>query len=641
MSEQLRTRLAIAGTALTVIAIWMLAHPYSGIESNDSSLYALLALARLHPQSLAADVFLRFGSQDTYTVFSPLFAAAVRLFDLEPAAAALAFAGQVTFIVCGWLLARSVMPARLALLSVGLLIALPSNYGDAHSFSYVESFLTPRQLAEAAILAALAANLTRRYALTCVCLLVAIVLHPIMALAGIVMLASLHVAVPRPRLALVVATGAVLLSLVPILVIPRGIFAPFDPQWLNLITSVTPYLFLRTWTLADWAHVALPIAVLALGASTGSVPSVRKLCLAALLTAACSLAVCWFYLDVLHSVIFTQMQPWRWLWLVASLAALLLPVVVRDCWRIGRPGRVAVVLLGATWVLTDNTADPYIAWTCIALACIACMAIRLQSPQAARLLFFASCVLLIGAFMCNLAFKFQYVPLNATEAVHGNLLAAKALQAWGGDGVLYALALIVAWSLIERQGSRLGTLLLCATAAISCLVLVPLAWRSWTDFHYTAQSRASFAPWRDVIPQHAQVVWPRNPMGAWYLLERPSYYSGHQFAGDVFSRAKAIEIHRRASVVASALQATAPSPVIPAHANAAARSDNGTPTIPPSADNLNAKGLAVLCSDPELDFYVSWTSIGPTPAGVIVPNPAKPRHQLHLYRCADFRNSSG
>jgi len=27
----------------------------------------------------------------------------------------------------------------------------------------------------------------------------------------------------------------------------------------------------------------------------------------------------------------------------------------------------------------------------------------------------------------------------------------------------------------------------------------PLAWQSWTDFHYTPSLRAQFAPWRGVI----------------------------------------------------------------------------------------------------------------------------------------------
>ena len=89
----------------------------------------------------------------------------------------LAFVGQLALFVCGWLFARTVMSARLALLAVGLFIALPSNYGAVHTFKYVESYLTPRQLAEAATLAALAASMTGRYALTCACTLAAMLLQ--------------------------------------------------------------------------------------------------------------------------------------------------------------------------------------------------------------------------------------------------------------------------------------------------------------------------------------------------------------------------------------------------------------------------------------------------------------------------------
>src|SRR5262249_50042359 len=153
VTDQLQARWSAVGMVLIIAAIWMVQHPYLGIVGNDSSLYSLIALARLHPDSLSADVFLRYGSQDTYTVFTPLFAAAIRLLDLEPAAAILSFLGQIGFLGCAWLLARSLMPARWALLAVGLLIALPSNYGVAHIFSYVESFLTPRQAAEALTLA--------------------------------------------------------------------------------------------------------------------------------------------------------------------------------------------------------------------------------------------------------------------------------------------------------------------------------------------------------------------------------------------------------------------------------------------------------------------------------------------------------
>src|SRR5580692_3942969 len=139
--------LALAALGFIVAAVWILQRPYRGLN-HDSVLYALSALARLHPM-LTHDVFLRFGSQDSYTVFGPLFAAAVRALDLEPAAALLTLLGQIAFFVAGWALARRVMSARLALLAVGLLISLPSDYGALQDFNYIEGFLTPRQMAEA------------------------------------------------------------------------------------------------------------------------------------------------------------------------------------------------------------------------------------------------------------------------------------------------------------------------------------------------------------------------------------------------------------------------------------------------------------------------------------------------------------
>jgi hypothetical protein len=643
MSNQIRIRLATVATVFTIAAIWILQNPYGGLEYNDASLYSFLALARLHPQSLPADVFLRFGSQDAYTIFGPLYAAAIRICGLEPAASILAFAAQVAFFICCWLFARNFMSARLALLAVGLLVALPSNYGAEHWFHYVENFLTPRQLSEAATLAALAASMTRRDAITAICLLTAILLHPIMATAGIVLLACLHIAIPRPRVAVVVAGGMALLFLVPILIIPSGVFAPFDPEWLKLSVSGASYLFMARWHAEDWAHLAAPIALLALGAATTSTPRVRNLCFAALLTATCSIAVNWIYVDLLHSVIFTRMQPWRWLWLVECVAVMLLPVVVRDCWRTDQSGRAGLVLLAATWVLSRSTADPYVASGCVALACLSALTVVwLKNTQSARSVMLGSWLLFICAILFNLSFKFQNVPLNPAGASNVPLLDPQTVRLWGGDGVLYAFALVIAWSFIARQASQIGTLLLCVAAAVACWIATPLAWQSWTDFQYTPALHTAFAAWRAAIPQQAEGVWPQNPMGAWYLLERPSYYSRHQIAGDIFSRQKAIEIHRRAGFVASVFQAASleqtglgkPAVKLPSSANG-----QGAPA---NADNLNEKGLALLCADPALDFYVSRVHLSlPPGAGAIVPNPLKPRSQLHLYRCADIRKGDG
>jgi hypothetical protein len=631
--DRLASRIALAGSSLVILAIWILQHPYGGIDYNDSTLYTLLALARLNPQLLSDDVFLRFGSQDTYTVFSPLFAAAIKLLDLEPAAALLSLAGQILFFGCGWLLARRVMPARQAALAVGLLVALPSSYGVGSIFNYVESFLTSRQMSEALVLAAVSSTLARRPLMTAVCLLAAMLLHPIMALAGFVMLACLCVVLPRPRLALVLLAALLAASLVPILLIPRGVFAPFDATWLGLALDSTPYLLLSQWGPRDWCHLAVPVAVLAIGAIESPSSVARRLCRAALITAASSVIVMLIYCDLLHVVIFTQVQPWRWLWLVQVLAVVLLPVIAHDCWQNGLPGRTALILLLGAWALRD---DPATLITALLAVASVAAASRLAHQRQARMIFLGACALLIVALAINLAAKFSYAEINDTDANRASPLEANWLRIWGGDGVLYSAVLVAWWTWSWRTGRQphlWAAIALSSMAAIVAVLLTPLAWQSWTNFHYTRAAYTAFAPWRTAIPQHSQVIWPHNPVGAWYLLERPSYYSIHQVAGDIFSRAKAIEIHRRAASIANALATSRAAP--PQHGpGIRTRAE-----LPANADRLDARGLVLVCGDPQLAAVVSWNRIGPETLVPVVPNPGRPARRLHVYRCADLRKT--
>ena len=73
--------ITLVAFGLLLLAIWMIQHPYQGIE-HDAVLYTLFGLERLHPDSLHADVFLRFGSQDSFSVFAPLYSTAMRLFGM-------------------------------------------------------------------------------------------------------------------------------------------------------------------------------------------------------------------------------------------------------------------------------------------------------------------------------------------------------------------------------------------------------------------------------------------------------------------------------------------------------------------------------------------------------------------------------
>jgi hypothetical protein len=620
--------LALAALGFIVAAVWILQRPYRGLN-HDSVLYALSALARLHPM-LTHDVFLRFGSQDSYTVFGPLFAAAVRALDLEPAAALLTLLGQIAFFVAGWALARRVMSARLALLAVGLLISLPSDYGALQDFNYIEGFLTPRQMAEALVLASLAMTLADRRIVGGICLLAGMLFHPIMAFAGLVTLFCLYVAIPRPRIALLIASVAFTVSLGTALLAPIGPLRSFDAAWLDRVYA-NGYLFMSQWSIRDWSHFCVPAGVLIVGVLASHAPVARKLCGASLLTAAAGIFATLIFCDLLHVVLLTQMQPWRWLWLAQVMAVLLLPLIVLDCWRIDLLGRAAVVLLASAWALRNLPASPG-----IVLAAIVCAAsaARLKDWRYARLISIGCNALLVLALLIDLLpHALQGIDPLAPSSFSGRLV--QWMGVWAGDGLPYVLILgVVCWLGTRRQVSLGATLL--AAAAIFVCVLAPAGWHSWTTYEYTPALRARYAPWREVIPTNAEVFWATSPVSVWYLLERADYWSPPQSAGDIFSREKALETQRRALSVLSALDG--------AGQRHPPDSDRNSPwyRAPHQArpENLDTPAAAAVCADSALSFIVSRVALGPTMYPEIIPNPEEPVRHLWLYRCADVQRAN-
>ena len=59
--------------ALLITGLYLFLHPYQGLI-HDARLYTLQALNHLHPDLYSNDVFLKYGSQDSYTLFTPVYA---------------------------------------------------------------------------------------------------------------------------------------------------------------------------------------------------------------------------------------------------------------------------------------------------------------------------------------------------------------------------------------------------------------------------------------------------------------------------------------------------------------------------------------------------------------------------------------
>ncbi|MGO8977615.1 MAG: hypothetical protein ACLQNV_29365, partial [Steroidobacteraceae bacterium] len=185
-------------------AIWLLTHRYGGI-TNDAQLYAIQALARIHP-SLGKDLYLQNVSQDHYTVLTPLYAAVIRSMGLAPAALLLMILCRVCGLAAAWLLVRRFANPAAAALALALLIIVPGSYGGSGVFHTAEDFLSARSFAEALVVSALACHFGGYRRLGLAIASATLLVHPLMALPGVLLL--ICIGLPT-RVTVILAIGAI------------------------------------------------------------------------------------------------------------------------------------------------------------------------------------------------------------------------------------------------------------------------------------------------------------------------------------------------------------------------------------------------------------------------------------------------
>jgi hypothetical protein len=605
-NDIVRRKLGLAVVLLLCVSTWALAHGYRGIE-HDACLYTLQALARLRPDSLAQDVFLRFGSQDRFTLFSPIYAALIGRLGVGPAAAVLTLTFQLAFLAGATVLARRVMPTSMALLGVAVLLAIPGFYGADRVFRVVEPFVSPRMAAEALVLFALAAALGCRRKLALGLLAAAMLLHPVMAAVGFAALVLPHRGLPRSQPGLLLAGAGVLLAAA------AAVIGRLDSTWLGLIEGRSPYAFLTHWSLEDWGRTAVPLATLAVGSRVLGSSGARDLCQAALWASLAGLALTLVGCDGLRLTLVTQLQPWRWLWLATTVAALLLPAIAGAGWQSPVAGKITTLLLVSTWIFAAGMLA-----LLTSLAAVASLGLaRYSARPELRHVLYGSVGLLLIAGVNSIASNLLF--LESFYADPQIPLWIRHVAGVTGDGSIPVAAVLLATWLARHERGTPALVLLAALAGMVCIALFPDAWRRWSQQRFPAVLVAQFASWRALIPPGAAVFWSESALESWVLLERPSYLSVLQSSGMMFSRAAALELQRRADALRGVVPATA-----------YLRLDGGGAGIGPSSSQLEQA-----CATSEFRFLVtpvrlSWQPVAELPAAVWHSSGG-----LRLYRCSD------
>jgi hypothetical protein len=138
------------------------------------------------------------------------------------------------------------------------------------------------------------------------------------------------------------------------------------------------------------------------------------------------------------------------------------------------------------------------------------------------------------------------------------------------------------------------------------LLLGPAAFKQWHTFG-SAVDINEFSDWAAAVPPTSTVlVTPTHDVGGfvWFTLGRPNYLAVDQSAGVVFSRATAMEVLRRSTVLLPLMD---PNWKIMTSLRAAAVTGRKADA---AARPLTATNLRQVCADPTLGFVISPADIG-------------------------------
>jgi hypothetical protein len=630
---------------LLVLSVWLLTRAYQGIR-HDSRIYIGRALADLDPNGVGRDALFAFDGQTHLTIYSFFTVPLVRFLGASTSAIVITYATLLIWLASAAWLASQMMPRRLIPAALICAAALPAVYGPFSIFSFAEPFASPRGLAEAGVLLALAGWLSGRRFLACVALVFALALHIPTALAGAGVL-FIVLAVDTPIVWLIalmfgaVAAAAGLLHFGP----AKILFQSYDPQWLAINRERNRFLFVSLWPAAAWSHAVVSGVTLFIAAASTQ-GHLRRVLLATLVVAAAGVSASYFLGELPSNILLLQLQPWRTLWLVKLLALMMSPFCASVLWSAGRKDSYLVLaLLACAWYVIDYS------WFALPLSVIT-LALFMYDRYSAgdhtsrRTLWLAvSACLSLGLIdtSCNI-----FVEANLLRAAHiaGAPLSAQAFAPLLPELGFFAAAAAVVLSL--KPWPRTATWR-AAALAVSVVILLPLA-VLLADRRDATQRMSDVGAGRDTIesllgPTPNGVVWVSGQTQPLFWAGRPSWTNSLQGTAGAFSRRLAVQWDRRSRMLV---------------ADGMAFENERNPYLPPNATDLDpavvARGAVNICRSPDgpdaivapydltKNFPSGRVRLWHTPIHNLFDTKVRPwgvsyveRDRYSILRCADIR----
>jgi len=581
-----------------LMILWLLMHRYVGLD-RDAQIYAFQAVAKINT-ALGTDLYLQNTSQDQFTIFSPFYALFIRFLGLESAARFLTVVFVIWFLAAAWKLEREFTNRDTAWLGVAFLVITSGIYGAYSVFRFSEYYLTARLPAEALVVTALVCHFKGFKFSGLVLATLALIVHPLMALPGVLLLICMWVPTRIGVLGAIIGILAALGIVLSTKIVPSvsRVVTVMDPAWMDVVRERSQFLLLQYWRFQDWELNLRPFICLTITAVAIRDARIRKLSTAAILVGATGMTVALVGSNIGHVAILLQGQAWRWVWISGFVSVLLIPYTATELWRDTKCGPICAVLLIAGWTFgpVDGTA-------CVALALIVYLARTKISLRASQYLRWAAAGLGFVIVTWILANCWTTLTSVSSESGREPLFLTRIRDILGLE-VSSACLVFLFWIWVRNSASLRALSIASVILAISCTFVLPRSFKQIVSPGSDAAIR-EFSDWRSAIPPTSSVfVTPSTDTGSfvWFTLGRPNYLAINQSAGVIFSRATALEVRRRSEVL---LPVEDPDWKILSGMHHSGGVKGKSPTHP-----LTSKSLVDICRDPQLGFVISRDNIG-------------------------------
>lgn len=542
--------LLLATVVLVIGTVWV---RYAGIF-HDSVLYTFQALSEIDPARYGTDIFLAYGSQNQFTLFSPFYGALIKIIGVGYANALLYVAGVALWLTGAGFLSRVLrIPVGLTIALVAMLpmpygveIVLPNGESGA-IFQAKEAFLTPRLYAEGLSLFGLALMLRGRPYWALLPVLCGFVLHPVMGLATL-LTGFVHETIKstcRWRWIAVAGTGALLVVIAGSLgVAPANrLFVTVQGPWLEAVLAAS-----MAGTV-NWGYGYCQLFFSAALTATllfDRQPTVKRLAVATLLTSALGMMINAVGWDILRSELILQCQPLRAIWILVVVSRVALArLLAADDHRPGLRRSAFWIFLSAICVQGWLEAVAGFIGFCIVASGVILDAKGLTARRIETVISKSAVLCSAAFFILSLISAFRYMAQD-----YGLFdLSPLALYALLPIFLRHVPNVMVAIGMgIVHAAQRRSMVFLTASVTVIGLLI------SLSGILLILSGQPVKGPERyeylhtlaDALPHSGDIYWEQHPEEVWFGLRRTSYLSIPQLNVVAFSQSGAIEVLRRA-----------------------------------------------------------------------------------------------